>query len=162
MKVSILLLSFDPRVILNNAGASQLNMLIGLKQREETSLENLERERSSWQVLGTYLSHWTGRDWDDTDCSLNCSLVKAFNGWLTMFLTGQPSIPITDINHVGPHLSGFNTVPVKISMMWDTEPVYDGAELISGIMGFTYYLMVMDLKQLSTGYRQFSRITCGL
>ena len=86
--------------------ASQLNLLIGLKQREETSLENLERERSSWQVLGTYLSHWTGRDWDDTDCSLNCSLVKAFNGWLTMFLTGQPSIPITDINQVGPHLYG--------------------------------------------------------
>ena len=69
MKVSILLLSFDPRVILNNAGASQLNMLIGLKQREESPLENLERQRSSWQVMGTYLSHWMGRDWDDTDCS---------------------------------------------------------------------------------------------
>jgi len=61
--------------------------------------------------------------------------VAAYDGWLIRFLTGNDKILAEDLKN-NRELSGWNEVPMKVSMIWCKPPVADESTLVAGIVGY--------------------------
>jgi hypothetical protein len=67
--------------------------------------------------------------------------VAAYDGWLIRFLTGNDKIIAEDLKNGGAKylrakLSGWNEVPMKVSLTWCKPPVVDESTLVAGIVGY--------------------------
>lgn len=67
--------------------------------------------------------------------------VKAYNGWLIRFLTDEDKILAEDLagiesSKIRKKLSGFNQVPMKVSLTWCSPPISDESTLVAGMVGF--------------------------
>lgn len=65
--------------------------------------------------------------------------VEAYDGWLVRFLMDRKKVLVEDLKNsknVREKLSGFNKVPMKVSLTWCDPPVSDQSTLIAGIVGF--------------------------
>lgn len=69
--------------------------------------------------------------------------VEAYNGWLVRFLTGEEKILAEDLEnppeHLQEKLSGWNSVPMKISLTWCTPPIEDESVLVAGMVGYVVH-----------------------
>jgi hypothetical protein len=81
------------------------------------------------------------KDWAYGPSGMSRGEVEAYNGWLIKFLLGQDSILVKDMQNEKTlkKLSGLNEVPLNIVMTWCSPPIEDEAQLVSGIMGFTFH-----------------------
>jgi len=66
--------------------------------------------------------------------------VKAYDGWLIMFLLGQRKVLAEELNDIESSerkaLSGYNTVPLKVSLTWCKPPISDDTDLVAGMVGY--------------------------
>jgi Domain of unknown function (DUF4419) len=65
--------------------------------------------------------------------------VDAYDGWLVSFLTGRKKILVEELftsGNVKKKLSGWNKVPLKVSLTWCMPPIEDDSTLVAGILGY--------------------------
>ena len=64
--------------------------------------------------------------------------VKAYNGWLVRFLLDRETILAEELDEreTREALSGWNQVPMKVSLTWCNPPISDTSTLVAGMIGF--------------------------
>lgn len=92
-----------------------------------------------WSEIITKTKDWEHKPGEFYGMGPRTHRVKAYDGWLIKFLTGQDVIKVKHIQQHAEELSGLNQVPCKVSMTWCNPPISEQVQLTAGVMGFQFH-----------------------